>query len=270
MVDRKPDLDAYARVAALRELTGDLPGAAHALRLAVAAGGEAPENTAFVSAMLGNLELNRGRPGAAGPAYRAALAYQRSYGPAEAGLARTDAARGRLTAAIHRLRRLVDRLPMPQYVVELGEIELAAGQPARAHRDLALLGAQQRLLKAAGVETDALIALHEADHGDARHAVELGREAWHAAPSVRSADALGWALTRAGRPGEGLRWARRALRLGSRDPSFLCHAGMAARAAGRDGLARRYLRRALRQAPHFSALRAPRARSALRRLEATA
>jgi hypothetical protein len=46
---------------------------------------------------------------------------------------------------------------------------------------------------------------------------------------VRSADALGRALTRAGRPAEGLRWARRALRLGSRDASYLLHAGLAAR-----------------------------------------
>jgi tetratricopeptide (TPR) repeat protein len=266
MVDRKPDLDAYARVAALRELTGDLPGAAHALRLAIAAGGEAPENTAFVSAMLGNLELNRGRPAAAAPAFRAALAYQPGYGLAEAGLARTLSARGHLRPAIRRLRQLVARLPLPQYVVELGETELAAGRPGRARRDLALLGVQQRLLRAAGVRTDALIALHEADHGRPRRAVALGREAWAAAPSVRSADALGWALTRAGRPRAGLGWARRALRLGSLDPNYLYHAGMAARAAGREALARRYLGRALRQAPHFSPLRAPRARRALREL----
>ena len=49
---------------------------------------------------------------------------------------------------------------------------------------------------------------------------------------MRSADALGWALTRAGRPRAGLRWARRALRLGSLDPLLRFHAGMAALAAG--------------------------------------
>ena len=62
----------------------------------------------------------------------------------------------------------------------------------------------------------------------------LGRRLWRAAPSVGSADALGWALTRAGRPREGLRWARRALAHGSRDPSFLRHAAVAAQARGRD------------------------------------
>jgi hypothetical protein len=48
---------------------------------------------------------------------------------------------------------------------------------------------------------------------------------------VRSADALGWALTRAGQPAEGLRWSVRALRLGSRDALFLLHAGVAAEQA---------------------------------------
>jgi hypothetical protein len=50
---------------------------------------------------------------------------------------------------------------------------------------------------------------------------------------VRSADALGWALTRSGRRAEGLRWARRALALGSRDPAFLAHAALAGDGAAR-------------------------------------
>ena len=72
---------------------------------------------------------------------------------------------------------------------------------------------------------DAESVLFEADHGSPARAVALGRRVWAAAPSVRSADALGWALTRAGRPAEGLHWARRALQLGSRDPLFRFHAG---------------------------------------------
>ncbi len=67
--------------------------------------------------------------------------------------------------------------------------------------------------------------LFEADHGSPARAVRLGRRVWRAAPSVRSADALGWALARSGRPAAGLRWARRALAPGSRDPLFRYHAG---------------------------------------------
>ena len=115
--------------------------------------------------------------------------------------------------------------------------------------------------------TDAEIAVFEADHGDPKRAVQIARRAYAAAPSVRSADALGWALTRADRPGEGLGYAQRALRLGSRDPLFHYHAGIAAKEAGEAGLARAHLSRALAANPRFSALHAPRARAALGELE---
>jgi hypothetical protein len=80
---------------------------------------------------------------------------------------------------------------------------------------------------------------------------------------VRSADALGWALTRAGRPREGVQWAARARRLGSADPLFAFHAGVAARAAGDRASARRLLRSAL---AHGLATRPWHARTARRLL----
>src|SRR5205085_3491903 len=92
MVDRKPNLDAYARVSYFRELHGDLRGAASALRLAISAGGEVPENAAYVQTLLGDLELVRGRPSAAAHAYRGALASLPHYGAAVYGLARADLA----------------------------------------------------------------------------------------------------------------------------------------------------------------------------------
>jgi Flp pilus assembly protein TadD len=116
------------------------------------------------------------------------------------------------------------------------------------------------------VTTDTEIAVFEADHGSSASALRLARRAWASAPSVRSADALGWALTAAGRPRAGLVWAHRALRLGSRDPLFLYHAGMTARAAGARTEARRLLSRALALNPRFSPLFGPRAERALRGL----
>jgi tetratricopeptide (TPR) repeat protein len=264
MVDRRPDLAAYARVSYFRELHGDLRGAAAAMRLAVSAGSGTAENTAYVQALLGDLEFARGRVGAASDAYRQALALVPRYPAADAGLARVQAARGDLPGAIRRLRGVTARLPLPQYVVALGEAELAAGRRAAARRDLAVVRAEQQLLASSGVNTDVEVALFEADHGRPARGVTLARRAWREAPSVRSADALGWALTRAGHPHGGLRWAHRALRLGTRDAMFLYHAGMTARAAGEPALARTWLRRALAANPRFSPLYAPRAARALR------
>jgi cytochrome c-type biogenesis protein CcmH/NrfG len=266
MIDEKPNLASYARVSYFRELHGDLTGAARAMQLAVDAGGAAPENVAYVQTLLGQLELVRGHLAAASRAYRLALYRFPAYAAAEAGLARVDLARGRRALGIRRLRDVVNRLPLPEYVIALGDAELAAGRGARAREDFALVRAEQRLLAANGVNTDTEIAVFEADHGSPSRAVALARRAWASAPSVRSADALGWALTAAGRPTAGVVWARRALRLGSRDPLFLYHAGMAARAAGYRREARTYLTRALALNPHFSPLYAPRAERALKGL----
>ena len=123
--------------------------------------------------------------------------------------------------------------------------------------------AEQSLLGRAGVNTDAELAIFEADHGDRARGVRLARRAWAAAPGVRSADALGWALTRAGRPREGVKWAQRARRLGSADPLFAYHAGVATLATGDVAAGRRLLRSAL---AHGLAARPWQARAARRLL----
>ena len=267
MVDLKPNLDSYARVSYFRELHGDLLGAIEAMRLAASAGGDARENFAYVQTLIGNLELARGRTADAERSYRLAVARFDSYVPAQAGLARAAVARGDLGVAIRRYRSVVTRLPLPEYVVGLAETELGAGRRSAAREDLALVEVQQRLLRRGGVNVDAEMAIVEADHGDPARAVDLARRAWTAAPSVRSADALGWSLTRAKQPQEGLEFARRALRLGSRDALFLYHAGIAARDAGERSDARRYLTRALAGNVRFSALHARHARAALAGLQ---
>ena len=251
-----------------------------------------PENVAAVRTLLGDLELARGRLAAARHAYAAALSALPGHIPARAGRARLAAViafaapsraaidrRGvpnrasshrrdwvtshDLDLAIARWRRVVARLPLPEYAVALGEAELAAGRRAAARRDLALVRAQQRLLAGAGVGTDVEMALFEADHGDPQRGLGLARRAWANAPSVRSADAVGWALTRSGRPVAGLEWAQRALKLGSVDPLFRFHAGMAAVAAGDRAGGRRELRTAL---AHGLATRPWQAQRALREL----
>ncbi len=262
-VDAKPNLAAYARISYFRELHGDLDGAVSAMRLAVAAGGPALENVAYVSALLGELERQQGHTAPARLAFRRALVSVKHFPGAEAGMARLESAAGDLGAATARWRRLSQQLPLPEYVIGLGETELAAGHAAAGRRDLALIGAEEQLLHAAGVNTDVELAIYEADHGSPARAVALARRAWAQAPSVRAADALGWALTRAGQPAQGLQWAHRALRLGSVDPLLRSHAGLSALAAGRGAEGARNLRLALAHGLDGWPWQAQRARRAL-------
>ena len=220
-----------------------------------------------MQSLLGGLELLRDRPAAARAAYRAALAAVPGHPLAQAGLARLAAARGDLDGSIRRWSALVARLPLPEHVLALGEARLAAGRAGAARRDFRLVRAERRLLAAARVNTDAEEAVAEADHGSPPRALALARRAWRAAPGLRSADAVGWALTRSGRPAAGLRWARRALALGSVDPLWRFHAGLAALAAGRAEQGPRPAARRARPRPRGLAVAggsgAPRAASGL-------
>ena len=264
MVDLKPNLASYSRVSYFRELHGDLDGSLEAMQLAVSAGGGTPENAAYVESLLGNLEFQRGEIARAERAYRSALSRVPGHLPAHAGLAQVEAAKGDLNGAIRRLSGVVRVSAVHEYSTLLMEAQLAAGRASDAERTMDLIREAQALERSRGVNTDAELAIFEAEHGSRKRAVALGRSAVRVAPSVSSADAYAWALTQAGHGHQALVWARKATRLGWRDPLVLYHAGMAAKAAGDTSLARRWLTQSLRRNPRFSPLHAPRARQALR------
>jgi tetratricopeptide (TPR) repeat protein len=263
MVSLKPNLASYARISYFRELHGDLGGALQAMRLAVSAGGGSAENVAYVETLLGNLEFQAGHIARARAAYSTALARVPEYLPAQTGLATVQAAQGNLGGAIKRYEAVVETSAVHEYHLLLLEAKLAAGRRDGAREEIAAIRENQAIERRNGVNTDTELAIFEADHGSPARAVELGRSAVQTAPSVPSADAYSWALTKAGRGEQALHWAKAALRTGWRDPLVRYHAGMAAKLAGNEELARRWLTQALRLNPWFSPLHAPRAQRAL-------
>ncbi len=257
------DLPTLARVSYARELRGDLDGALAAMELAATAPGLAPENTAFALALVGHLERQTGDPRAARDAYEAALRLVPDHAPSIAGLGRLALGAGDLAEARARFEAAAAIVPLPEYVIALGETLEAAGDPAGARRQYDLARAQLVLSEAAGVVVDTELALFEADHGDAARAVDLARTGYAATPTVRAADALAWALHRAGTDAEARTMSREALRLGSMDPPLRYHAGAIAAALGDDVTARAYLEQALGTDPGFSATGAAEARRLL-------
>lgn len=268
MVDARPDLASYSRVAYLRELHGDLDGAIEAMEMALAARGPTIENTEYVRVQLGNLQLAAGRPDLAERLYRTALGRLHDYVPALGGLARVAIASGDLDEAIRLLDEATRRQPLPELVVLLGETLEASGRADEARVQYGLAEAMQRLYEANGVTVDLELAAFMTDHGDPDVALELARRAYGERPTVHGADTLAWAMHRTGNDVEADRHAREALRLGTRDPRILYHAGAIASALGDATRAADLLGRALAGNPHFNPLDAPRAEALLRRLVA--
>ena len=127
------------------------------------------------------------------------------YAPASVGLAHVEASRGDLETAIRRYRATVARAAVPEYPHRArrgGARGRAARLPPAAH--ISRSPRQETAARSNGENTNTEAALFEASHGNPQRAVVLGRRAWARSPSVRAADALGWALTRAGRPAAGL------------------------------------------------------------------
>lgn len=253
LVSQSADLTSLARLSYVRELHGDLAGALEAMQQAAASPGLAPENTAFALALVGQLEQENGDAAAARQSYEAALRLVPQHAPSLAGLGRLAVAAGDLDAARDRFERAVEILPLPEYVIALGETLEAAGNAAAARKQYDLARAQITLLQAGGAVVDLDLALFEADHGDAATSLVLAEAAYAATPTVRAADALGWALHQAGRDDEAWTRIQEALRLGSRDPRFHYHAGVIALARGDATAARKHLEQALTTDPGFSA-----------------
>jgi tetratricopeptide (TPR) repeat protein len=257
------DLSTLARVSYLAELRGHLPAALAAMRAAAASPGLAPENTAYVDALLGNLLVADGDRDGAAAAYRAALALVPNHAPSLAGEGRMAVAAGRLDDAIDLFGQAARIVPLPEYVIALGDAQMTAGQAGTAARSYDLARAEIRLFKAAGVVVDVDLALLEADHGDPTAALSYATTAYAATPTVRAADAIAWAFHRLGRDREALTYAIEALRLGSIDPILRYHAGAIEAALGKTTDARRDLGVALATDPGFSATGAAEARRLL-------
>ena len=120
------------------------------------------------------------------------------------------------------------------------------------------------MLAANGLRVDLETAVFRADHGiQPAETVRLARRARAERPSIYGDDALGWALARAGRCRDAVRWLDRALRLGTKDALLYFHRGYAAGCAGDRRAMRAWYRRALEQSPAFSVRWAPVARRAL-------
>ncbi|MDX3104415.1 tetratricopeptide repeat protein [Nonomuraea angiospora] len=228
MLGLRPGVAAFARASYAAELRGDTAKAREYLEMAQNDAWQ-PADLAYARYYLGELALHSGDLATAAGWYAKALEAYPGYTPALAGQARTAALSGRLTEALGLYQSVVERLPLPQYLIEQGETRIKAGRPA----DWTLLRAQRELFRAAGVRDDLTWAEFEADHGDPARAVEHARAEYARNPNLVAADALAWALFKAGKPAEALPYAEKATATGWRNPLLKYHRAKIEQALGR-------------------------------------
>jgi len=235
-----------------------------------AAAAEAPAERAAYLERGGQLAFERGDLDVALRYFEEAVRLDPDQRAALAGQGRTLAALGRTTEALNAYRAAFAKQPDPEYALELGELYESLGleQAARVQYD----SLRERVARSAegGVDDELVLGRFEADHGDPESAVRRLRDEWRPQPGIAVADALGWALHRAGEDKEALKFARVATDRhrggGVRSALYVYHLGMIERALEMPGAARRHLQEALRISPRFSPTRVPLAEQALREL----
>ncbi|WP_149548273.1 tetratricopeptide repeat protein [Streptomyces marokkonensis] len=258
-----------ARAAAVYRDRGWREDAAAKLADAASAAGEPAERAAYLE-RAGQLAWERGDRQDALRHFREAVRIDPDQRAAQAGQGRALASLGRKTEALSAYRAALAKHPRPEYALELGELYESLGLKQAARAQYGVVRERVRVAAAHGADEDLVLGRLEADHGDAGDAVRRLRAEWNRQPSTEVADALGWALHRAGRHEAALPFAVRATEGteggGVRSALFVFHRGMIERSLERYGAARRHLQEALRINPWFSPLSVPRAKAALARL----
>lgn len=180
---------------------------------------------------------------------------------------RVQAAQGHVDEAIATYATVVQRLPLPDMVITLGDWYATVGNDAAAQEQYDVVNVIQQLNAGAGMDVDLELALFNANHGDKALAEQQARAVYERRPTIHAADTLAWALYQNGKFDEAKSYSEKALQLGTRDAILYFHAGMIAAALEETEAAREYLQQALAINPYFSVRYSAEAQAALAELQ---
>jgi tetratricopeptide (TPR) repeat protein len=221
------------------------------------------EAIAWYHFQLGEYLFNTGRYDDAAAQYTESGNRFPNYYLAFAGQGKARAAQGRYPEAIASYERAVAVVPQPDLLAALGDLYTLVGRSADAEQQFATVEFIGELEAQNQVLYNRQLVLFRANHDrDIAGALELARREYAVRQDIYGADALAWALFKAGQYDEAAVMIERALALGTRDASVLYHAGMIAVRQGNADRARQLLDEALRINPGFDPVQATIARQA--------
>ena len=230
MIDLKPDLESYTRIAHLRWLKGDLQGAIEVLRIAITSGnpGDA-EQTAWAYTRLGIYELQAGDTERAAEAALTAFQFLENY-PAALLL------RGRILLAQGKAQEAVESLQQAAALTRLPEYEWTLADALRETTNIpAAEEVEMKLRRSGALDDPRTYALYLATRQhEVQEALILAQSELNTRADVFTTDALAWALRANGRISEAREYSKKALSEGTQDARLFYHAGCIALAAGQD------------------------------------
>jgi tetratricopeptide (TPR) repeat protein len=221
MIDRRPDLQSYTRVAHLRWLKGDLDGAIEVMWTAVTSGGPSDaEPTAWAYTRLGIYQLQAGDSELATKSARMATEFAENYASALLLRGRILLAQENAPGAIEFLQRAADQTRLPEYQWTLADALREAGQ-SQAAEEL-----EGNMIRTGAMNDPRTFSLYLATRGQqVQQALKLAEEEMNTRADVFTVDALAWALHANGRFAEAREYSKKALSEGTQDARLFYHAG---------------------------------------------
>jgi tetratricopeptide (TPR) repeat protein len=240
MVDLRPDLQSYSRVAYVRWLKGDLDGAIEMARLAARAASPLdPDSASWALTRLGLYYFQAGLLSDAKAAWDAALSYSANYPAALLLESRFLFLGDRTAEAITPMQHAAEVNPLPEFQWALADTLRSAGRTEEAAK-------VEAVLKRTGAQNDPrTFALFLATRGDEIElAIELAQRELQSRADIFTHDALAWAFTAAGRFDAARPHMEKALAAGTIDARLFTHAGLLEAKLGHSTTAESWLTKA--------------------------
>jgi tetratricopeptide (TPR) repeat protein len=228
MIDLRPDLQSYTRVAYMRWLKGDLDGAIEAMQMAVTSGSPRDaEPTAWAYTRLGIYELQAGDRETAMKSSEIALQFAENYAAAFLLRGRILLGQGKAKEAIESLRRAAALTRLPEYEWTLADALREADESQAAE------GVESSLIRDGAMNDPRTFSLYLATRRQqVRQALKLAQDELDTRTDVFTMDAFAWALNANGRLPEAREYSKKALSEGTQDARLYYHSGCIALSAG--------------------------------------
>jgi len=259
-----------SRVAYLRFLRGDAQGAIKLMRDAIALATTLrlpAENVAWSEYQLGEICFKSGDIPDAEHAYRTGLLIDPNSYRNLAGLGEVRTAQERYSEAIALYQKALAVVPFPAFAAALYDLDMQAGRPADARKQLELIEFIAKLNPINERLFYRELALIYADHSlKLKESVELAKKELEVRHDVYTWDILAWVLYKNGRIREAAEAMEKALAPGTADALLDFHGGMIEFQLGDLDGAKTLLGRALALNPHFHMVYPGQARKTLTQL----
>jgi tetratricopeptide (TPR) repeat protein len=228
MVDIKPDLEAYTRIAHMRWLKGDLEGAIEVMQIAITSGnpGDA-EPTAWAYTRLGIYELQAGDSEKATLSALTALQFVENYPAALLLRGRILLTQKKAQEAIESFRQAAALTHLPEYEWTLADTLRETGNIQAAEQ------VEIQLARSGAIDDPRTYALYLATRQQkVQEALKLALSELNARADILTMDALAWALHANSQLPAAREYSRKALSEGTQDARLFYHAGCIALTAG--------------------------------------